>query len=73
MASLDQIKKAGTYKLVRINADRALSSRMRDLGLHPGTTLEFVKKAPLGDPIEIKVNNNMLTIRKSEARYLEVE
>ncbi len=47
--------------------------RLREMGLLPGTTVTLLRKAPLGDPMEIKVRGYNLTLRKSEADYVLVE
>ncbi len=47
--------------------------RLREMGMLVGTTLTFVRKAPLGDPLEIKVRGYRLTLRKTEAEFIMVE
>jgi len=47
--------------------------RLREMGVLPGTVVTFVRAAPLGDPIEIKVRGYHLTLRKSEADHVVVE
>lgn len=43
------------------------------LGLTPGTTIEVIRIAPLGDPIQIKVRHAFLAVRKQEATILKLE
>ena len=43
------------------------------MGVTPGAELTMRKKAPLGDPIEITVHGYELTLRKSEADFVEVD
>ena len=45
----------------------AIRQRLLDLGLIPQTTIEFVRKAPLGDPLEFRVGATSVVIRKTEA------
>ncbi|MDR2676075.1 MAG: ferrous iron transport protein A [Opitutaceae bacterium] len=47
--------------------------RLREMGMLPGTKITFLRAAPLGDPIEIKVRGYNLTLRKSEAGRVLVE
>jgi len=47
--------------------------RLREMGMLVGTGLTFVRKAPLGDPLEIKVRGYRLTLRKTEAEFIMVE
>lgn len=53
--------------------DSALRRRLLDMGLTRGTKVHFVREAPLGDPIEIKLRGYSLTVRKSDARLVEVQ
>ncbi|MGC8887829.1 MAG: FeoA family protein [Verrucomicrobiia bacterium] len=46
--------------------------RFFELGLLVGTTIEIVRYAPLGDPIEIKVRGYRLTIPRNEAEKILV-
>lgn len=46
--------------------------RLRELGVLPGTRITLVRRAPLGDPIEISVRGSLLSLRKQEAQLIEV-
>ncbi|GIM46191.1 iron transporter FeoA [Collibacillus ludicampi] len=46
--------------------------RIMDLGLMPGTEVQVVRKAPLGDPIVVQVRGYQVSFRMSEARYIEI-
>jgi len=46
--------------------------RLMEMGLLIGTTVELVRFAPLGDPVEIKVRGYNLTLRKQEADQIWV-
>jgi ferrous iron transport protein A len=41
--------------------------RLMEMGLLVGTLVEFVRSAPMGDPVEIKVRGYHLTLRRHEA------
>ena len=45
----------------------ALSERLADLGFVPGTPVQVVRKAPLGDPIEVEIRGYRLCLRAEEA------
>ena len=47
--------------------------RLREMGVLPGTTVKLIRRAPLGDPMEIKVRGYHLTLRKTEADNILVE
>jgi ferrous iron transport protein A len=46
--------------------------RLLEMGLLVGTTIELVRFAPLGDPVEIKVRGYNLSLRKHEAEQILV-
>jgi len=43
------------------------------MGITPGTAIDFIRQAPLGFPIEIKVRGFLVALRKSEADHIEVD
>lgn len=43
------------------------------LGLTPGTVIDIIRIAPMGDPIQIQVRRACLALRKQEAAILELE
>lgn len=53
--------------------DKAYRHKLMAMGLTRGTSFTVVRKAPLGDPIEIEVRGFTLSLRKGEARELQVE
>ena len=48
-------------------------TRLREMGLLPGTRLQFVRRAPMGDPVEICVRGTLLSLRASEASLISVD
>ena len=50
-----------------------LRSRLYSLGVIPGSTLEILRFAPLGDPMQVKVGGSPISIRKAEANIIQVE
>lgn len=61
----------GTISKVRATGE--LGRRIRDMGLVPGTPFQLQGRAPLKDPVAIRVRNFTLSLRNSEADYIEVE
>jgi Fe2+ transport system protein FeoA len=47
-------------------------TRLREMGLLPGTRVTLVRIAPLGDPLEIQVRGYRLSLGKSEATQVEI-
>jgi ferrous iron transport protein A len=60
-------------KVTALEGDADAVRRLMDLGLIRGTTLELVRRAPLGDPLEVRLRGFMLTLRRSEAEHITVE
>ncbi len=46
--------------------------RVEEMGITPGETIEIVRYAPLGDPIEVKIRGYLLSLRKDEADLIKV-
>ena len=47
--------------------------RLFDMGVTPGADVTLVKRAPLGDPLEVNLRGYQLSLRKSEAGCIETE
>ncbi|WNY28262.1 hypothetical protein MmiEs2_04460 [Methanimicrococcus stummii] len=71
--TLNQVKPGCSCKVVNIGGNNILKNRLLCMGVTPGTTIEVVKVAPLGDPMELKIRNYNLSIRKKEASSIFVE
>ena len=55
-----------------VGGQGALRQHFLDMGLIPKTKVVVKKIAPMGDPIEIRLRNYELTIRKEDAKKIEV-
>ena len=62
---------AGTIASVKVGGE--LGRRIRDMGLVPGTEIKIQGRAPLYDPVALRVMGATLTLRNNEADYIEVE
>jgi Fe2+ transport system protein FeoA len=58
--------------VTHVGGDRAFRRRLMELGLVPGTRVQLVGVAPLGDPLQLLVRGCSLSIRRSEAQTLSV-
>lgn len=70
--SLRQMAKnqRGTITAVKVAGD--LGRRVRDMGLVTGTEITILGRAPLNDPVALRIRGNTLTLRNNEADYIEV-
>ncbi len=57
----------------KITCSGELGRRIRDMGLVPGTPIRVEGRAPLKDPVAVRVRNFTLTLRNNEADAIEVE
>jgi ferrous iron transport protein A len=56
-----------------VRADGELGRRIRDMGLVPGTEIRIQGRAPLNDPVALRLMGFTLTLRNNEADFIEVE
>ncbi len=73
MTTLDQLRPGQRAEVVSLAGEPGLVQRLYDLGLIEGERIELVALAPLGDPIEIRLGNSRLSLRKAEAAGITVE
>ena len=71
--SLDTLRPGERGRVTGVGGEGDTIRRLMDLGLIRGTTVEVVRTAPLGDPIEVRLRGFMLTLRRSEAEHITVE
>jgi len=62
---------AGTISAITVDGE--LGRRIRDMGLVPGTPIQVRGRAPLYDPVALRVMGFTLTLRNNEADFIEVE
>ncbi len=73
MKTLRDVKTGSTVKVVKLHGEGAIKRRIMDMGITKGTEIFVRKVAPLGDPVEVTVRNYELSIRKADAKLIEVE
>jgi Fe2+ transport system protein FeoA len=67
MPTLDQFQ-VGQHGVVEsLQGDDALVQRLLEMGLLEGEEVEVTNVAPLGDPIEIRLRDYRLSLRRREA------
>lgn len=70
--SLAELPLGQEAKIVAVSCDRTISRRLMEMGLVPGTDVRVVRVAPLGDPIELRVRNYALSVRRVDAAKIAV-
>ena len=71
--NMREMKEKQTGTIAAIKANGELGRRIRDMGLVPGTRITIHGRAPLYDPVALRVMGFTLTLRNNEADYIEVE
>lgn len=71
--SLDTFKKGEKGVIKYVKGEGVVRRRLFDMGVTPGAEVALIKKAPLGDPFEVKIRNYELTLRKNEAANIILE
>lgn len=67
MLSLDQLKTGQRGRICALKGEDALVQRLMEMGLLEGEEVEVLGFAPLGDPMEIRLADYRLSLRRSEA------
>ena len=70
--SLDRLRVGARARVISIKGEGAVARRLMEMGVVPGAPVRVVKCAPLGDPLEVRVRNYHLAMRRSEARTISV-
>lgn len=71
--TLDQLQIGCSAIITAVNGKGDLRNHLLDMGIIPQTKVTMVKVAPLGDPIEIMLRSYSLTIRKEDAKLIEIK
>ena len=70
---LRSMKKNQTGTIVAVKVGGELGRRIREMGLVPGAAITIQGRAPLYDPVALRVMGSTLTLRNNEADFIEVE
>ena len=70
--SLDALEAGRPARVMAVRGSGALARRLMEMGVVPGAPIRVIKAAPLGDPLEVRVRNYHLALRRSEAQTVSV-
>ena len=73
LKKLDEFVIGETGVVKTVGGEGKIKRRLFDMGITPGAEVLLRKKAPLGDPIEITIRGYELTLRKTEAQFVDME
>ncbi|NPE29174.1 iron transporter [Methanococcoides sp. SA1] len=69
---LNELEAGTKAKIAQVKGKGSSRRRLLELGLLPGVEINVIKRAPLGDPIELKVKGYNLSLRKNESEMIVV-
>lgn len=72
VTTLDCIAPPASCRIVGIAAPAIVRKRLLALGFVPGSVIEAVRAAPLGDPVEYRIKGYCISLRKEDARFISV-
>jgi len=71
--TLDTLRVGERGVVVHVGSKGPVRRRMMDMGMVPGSKVRVRRVAPLGDPIEFEIKGYSLSLRKSEAKAIQVQ
>jgi Fe2+ transport system protein FeoA len=69
---LAELRVGDARDVVGVDGEGAMVVRLLEMGFVPGTRVEVVKVAPLGDPLELRVRGYHVSLRRAEAARVRV-
>ena len=72
MTTLRELPAGSKAKVVTVHGEGAVSKRLMEMGVIPGTEIRVIKSAPFGDPIQVRIFGYSLALRKNEAASIEI-
>lgn len=71
--SLREMKVGQKGKIAKVEAQGEVNQRIRDMGLIPGAAVSVVGRAPLKDPVALRLSGITISLRNREADHIKVE
>jgi ferrous iron transport protein A len=71
--SLDRLAVGQCGRILALAGDPAVVGRLMEMGMLEGDEVELLGVAPLGDPIEVRLGDYRLSLRRREAALVEVQ
>jgi len=70
MVSLDQLRPGQRGRITNVAGADSLVQRLVEMGLFDGEEIEVIAIAPLGDPLEVRLNDFRLSLRRNDAAHI---
>lgn len=70
--TLDAVPLGARFRIAGLRVADTLACRLMEMGMLEGAEVQVVRRAPLGDPLQIRVGDSELSVRTSEAALIDV-
>lgn len=70
--SLARMPASRSYRVTGIRSRSQVAHRLMEMGVIEGATVEILRRAPLGDPLHVRLGDYELSMRATEADLIEV-
>jgi len=70
--TLDQLPLGQSATILKLTGSPAVRRRLMEMGITPAATVQAIRRAPLGDPLDVKIRGYHLSLRRQEASAVEV-
>lgn len=70
--SLARVRLGARYRVTRVRVEGPVSYRLMEMGVIKGAEVQVLRRAPLGDPLHLRVGDYELSMRTSEAELVDV-
>ncbi len=71
--SLDRLSPGQRGRVVALSGEPVLLQRLMEMGMLEGDEVELLAVAPLGDPLEVRLGDSRLSLRRVDAALVEVQ
>jgi Fe2+ transport system protein FeoA len=71
-ATLDRLAAGSQVRVDTVGGAPSVRRRLLEMGLCPGVTVDVIRRAPLGDPLEVRVRGYLLSLRLDQAAQVSV-
>ena len=67
MKNLYELEENLISRITKLDSSYDSKLRLAEMGVMPGVNIRMIKKTPFGGPVQVKINNYYLTLRKEDA------
>jgi len=73
LATLDRIVAGERVRVIAVTGPESLRRRLMEMGLCRGVVVDVLRRAPFGDPLEVRLRGYLLSLRGVQAALIRVE